>query len=355
MGDSVSLEENFPKIAGIVSRYQKEYKNVIVVVSALAGETRRLKQIAELLKFNEQDKDKALSYGESISSWLLSAYMNQNNVPSVDMNGADLPVYTNDIAGAADIQKIDTDAIRRNLQDKVVIIPGFVGKNSHGQITTLGFDGSDTTAITVASAMKADRVCLFKDVNGIYTANPKKVPAQHYNTLSLNDMWYFARAGARVVHPKAIETAMKNNFDIHILPNFSGGEGTLLTNSVEDKDVIGVTYQENKHSESDGKITVSIVGSKVLETEKNLTDVLQSEGINFDKFDEFKSQKSFSFTLENRDQLEKCLKTAHSFYKLDDKFQLKENKNQLYFDPAIQDTAVLKITPQKSKTSGKTR
>lgn len=335
MGDSVSVGENLPKIAEIIKQYKKEYKNVGVVVSALAGETRRLVQIADLLKVDKQKKDEIMAQGEIFSSHLLSTYLNQNGVKAVDMNGDLLPIHTNDVAGGADVKKVDTDAIKEQLQDNVVIIPGFIGKNSQGNIATLGFDGSDTTALAVASAMQADRVCLFKDVNGIYSANPRKVKAQRYEKLSLDDMWYFARAGAMIIHPKAIETAIKNNLDIHILPNFSEGSGTLLTPKCTDKDVLGVTYMEK-----DGGILVSVVGKKAVETEAKLREKLSEQEVACKDDNSFNSKKSFSFALENKEQLEKCLQTAHSFYDLDSQSKAKArvkaiDPKQIFYDPAM--------------------
>lgn len=314
MGDFVSIGKNLPHLAKIITKYQQEYQKVIVVCSALAGETRRLKSIAEGLGLENADRDAILAKGEIASSDYLGRYLQNNNIENVVMNTDTLPIYTNSKFGSADIEKVDTKSIQKNLkQNKVVIIPGFIGKNSQGQTTTLGFDGSDTTAITVASWMGADKVCLFKDVEGIYSANPKKAKAQKYTKISHDDMLVFAQCGALVVHPKAIETAREYNFDIHVLPTFGQGKGTVITKDCEGKDIIGVSYYEDDN----GKLSVSVIGNRLNGVVEKVIKKFNSQKVDFKLVKSRQGAPHVDFVVADKENLDKAVKYAHQACGLD--------------------------------------
>ena len=330
MGDAITARDNLPNVIKIIKQQQKQYKNVIVVCSAFAGETRRLDSIAARLNFNDKERDNTLAQGEIFSSYVLGNFLSSRNINNVVMNGDNLPVKTSGQYGKSNIESIDVKYINSELEkNNVVIVPGFIGKNSSNNLTTIGFDGSDTSAITIADWMKADKVCLFKDVDGIYSANPKKTPAQKHNSISADDMYYYSLLGARIVHPNAVKVALKSNFAIHIMPTFSNGEGSIISNNVEDKDIVGVTYFENHK----GDLALSVVGKAVKNTEDNLFNKLRENNIDVVVDKEQKSKKAISFILNNKDSLDSAIKIAHSFYNLKENSAIKP-LNQIYYDPS---------------------
>ncbi|MDR1026085.1 MAG: hypothetical protein LBL47_01675 [Lactobacillus sp.] len=339
MGDYVSVGKNLPHLVKIIKRYQKEFENVVVVCSALAGETRRLKATADGLGLNAKERDRVLAHGESYSSSLLGDFLVSCGVKAEVLGGEKLPILTNSVFGRADIKDVDVKAINQSLKKgNVVIVPGFIGRDKNGDFTTLGFDGSDTTAVSIASWMKADKVCLFKDVNGIYSANPKKAKAQKYDEISLDDMYIFARCGAMIVHPKAIQTALQNKFDIHIIPTFGDGAGSIITNKCPSKDIIGVGYYEDNN----GEITVSVVGNDLKSIKDRLVKKFKEKGIDIELKDDNKSSKHIDFRLNKKEQLDGVVKLAHRLCGLDmPDFTFVSNlkdKDQISYDPSLKST-----------------
>jgi aspartate kinase len=335
MGDLKTMKENLKKISTIITKYQKSYKNVVVVVSAFAGETRKLKDMADVVfqEENLKDKDAILAFGEIFSSSFLGQYLNSQNIPSVVLNNEKLPILTNNNHGNADIMSVNIDLINQYLQKQlVVVIPGYIGKTKDGDLSTLGFDGSDTTAITVASFLKADDCCLFKDVNGVYSANPRRVPlAKRIERISYEDMFVLSLLGARIIHPKAVENAKQNNVKVHILPNFMAGKGTIVEDIPNNTNVVGITYYEKG-----GKIQLAVVGAK-LGDKHQIEKLLLNNNIEVRLIANPYKEHNISLELLDKNYLDKALNILHSFYGLDSKKAEEniENNEQIYHDPAI--------------------
>lgn len=348
-GSSVGDRENFfdeshmIKIANTIAKQKEDGNQVIVVISAMAGETRKLKEMSSRMSkdFNVEDDDVVLSAGEQISTGLLSKLLNSDrfNKKAKAFLGWQLPIVTDDAHGRAKIIYIETKKIEECLKDNVIpIIAGFQGVTKNNRITTLGFDGSDTTAVAVAGHLKADYCYFYKDVRGVYSANPRRVPkASKIDELSLEEMYVLSSLGARILHPASIKTAMDYNINLKLLPNFSDDEsGTVIKNTEMKKDIAGITYYEHSPNE----ITISVVGRaitkldgeriiKELNKNKIFAQVVETE------------HDSVSVTVEIgwAEQLDTALCAIHSLYRLDNEKVMPRAFNgegkQVYKDPAI--------------------
>ncbi len=350
LGNKDNLFKNFNNIKNIIIDYKKNYKGIVVVVSALSGETRRLKDIAESL-FDTKDlkrQDQVLSIGENFSSMLLDNYLNSCKIKSVSLNYHNLPIYTDSNWGNGSIINVDKDIILHHLkEDNICIVPGYIGKNIHNEFTTLGFDGSDTSAIAISGYIDAD-VFLFKDVSGVFSANPKRVlKARQIDCISYKDMYGLSLLGARVIHPKAVEMAYQKKVSIKILPNFSNAKGTLIDANIKDKDIAGITYYPN----SNATIDIAIVGLKA--SSKSFLDSLQSFLLENPSMWEINKsnniENSVLIKLNDLSQLNNALSGLHSFLNLDDNKKANEVDTNLHldtgetFDPALLKSGVKHI------------
>ena len=338
LGDNKTFANNFIKITEIIEKYQKSYKKIVIVVSALAGETRRLKSMAEMT-FAHNDlkhKDSILAFGEIFSSKLFEQYLISVNKQAIALVEDKLPIMVNEIYGNADIINVDTDEINKQLNlNQIVIIPGYIGRTKNNNLATLGFDGSDTTAITVSTYLKADVCCLFKDVKGIYSANPRRVKlAKKIDAISYDNMFALSILGARIVHPKAVEQAMQNNLTIKVLPMFCNDEGTSICTLGQTEGAIGITYYEHQEI-----IQVSIVGNNLNHVAEDITMFLANNGIQSRVIDAFYKLHNITIALINKQDLDYCLSILHNLFNLDaeteDTNKLVDNTVQAYYDPVI--------------------
>ncbi|MBP5427529.1 MAG: hypothetical protein J6Y29_06575 [Clostridiales bacterium] len=348
-GSSVGDRENFfdenhmIRVANTIKRKKDEGNQVVVVISAMAGETRNLKEMSQLMSRESRldEEDIVLAAGEQISAGLLSKLLNSDrfNQKAKAFLGWQLPILTNDEHGMAQITYIDTKKIEECLENDIIpIIAGFQGITKDGRITTLGFDGSDTTAVAVAGYLKADCCYFYKDVRGVYSANPRRVPkASKIEELSLEEMYVLSSLGARILHPVSINTAMDYNINLRLLPNFLDDEsGTLIKNTDFKKDIAGITYYEHSPNE----ITISVVGRKIgardgekiiqkLNKNKIFAQVVKTE---FDNM-------SVTVEIGWAEQLDTALCAIHSLYGLDNEIVIPRAFNgdgkQIYKDPAI--------------------
>ena len=230
-----------------IRKYKDNDYNIIAVVSAPKGFTRQLHELALSLipDSNHKFLDPILGSGEEISTKTVAAYLNSKDIKTEYFLESDLPIITDDKHGAANIIKVKTNLIKKAFsRNSVVICPGYIGRTENGEPTTIGFDGSDTTAVYLTSALKAEECVLYKDVQGVYPIRPDQInlSVEHFDELSLKDMYYYSLLGARIVHPKSIEEAIKKDLVIRVKSITGKGNGTLLSNKVEEKEVIGITY-----------------------------------------------------------------------------------------------------------------
>lgn len=236
-GSSLGTLERIHRVASKVMEIKKQGHDLVVVVSAMYGETDRLIQLANALTHSPDPRefDVLVSTGEQVSMALLSMALNANNYKARSYTGSQIGICTDTVHSKARILKVKTHVIERDLKDnKIVIIAGFQGINEWGDITTLGRGGSDTTAVAVAAALSAHECQIYTDVDGVYTTDPHLISeASLLPQISFEEMLEMASLGAKVLQMRSVELANKYNMPIRVLSTFSDGPGTLVT--FEDK------------------------------------------------------------------------------------------------------------------------
>lgn len=236
-GSSVGTLDRIHHVAEKVIKAKQQGHDVVVVVSAMYGETDRLIQLANALTHDHDPReyDVLISTGEQVSMALLSMALNAKNCPARSFTGPQIGICTDSIHTKARIREVKTDIIQNELKKgRIVVVAGFQGVNEYGDITTLGRGGSDTTAVAIAAALKANECQIYTDVDGVYTTDPHLLPeAQLLPQISFEEMLEMASLGAKVLQMRSVELASKHNMPIRVLSTFSDGEGTLVT--FEDK------------------------------------------------------------------------------------------------------------------------
>jgi aspartate kinase len=231
-GTSVGSVERIKEVAKKVIEYRQQGHDMIVVVSAMSGETNRLIDLAKQLNDHPRGRelDVLLSTGEQVTIALLSMTLQQMGMPAVSYTGGQVRILTDNAHNKARIMEIDDDKIRNDLtQGKVVVVAGFQGCDENGNITTLGRGGSDTTAVALAAALKADECQIYTDVDGVYTTDPRVVPeARRLDHITFEEMLEMASLGAKVLQIRSVEFASKYNVPLRVLSSFTEGGGTLI-------------------------------------------------------------------------------------------------------------------------------
>ena len=259
-----SLERIVNKVARKVIGEKEKGNDVVVVVSAMAGETDRLislvRSISEEPK--ERDMDFVVSTGEQVSAGLLSIALNHMGYPAVALSGWQAGIRTDKAFTKARILSIDSEKIKKFLREgKIVVVTGFQGVTEEGDITTLGRGGSDTSAVAIAAALGADRCDIYTDVDGVYTADPRVVPdAKRIPVLSYEEMLELASLGAKVLQIRSVEFAMKYKVPLRVRSTFSDDEGTLIKE--EDETMERVVVRGIAHNKNEARITVERVPDK---------------------------------------------------------------------------------------------
>lgn len=264
-GTSVADAVRVKEVAKRVLKYKNEGHDVIVVVSAPAGTTdsliRRAYELSETP--NKRELDMLLTSGEQISIASLAIAIEALGKKAVSLNAFQVDFKTTDEHTKATILNINTDIIREKLSEgNVVVFAGFQGITENNEITTLGRGGSDTTAVALGAALKADEVEIYTDVDGVYTTDPRVVKnPKKLNTISYQEMLEMAASGAKVLHPRAVEIAARYGIKIHLRSSFDDSTGTIVKEkgdeSMEQVKIIGITSTKNE-----GKITLSGVPDK---------------------------------------------------------------------------------------------
>jgi aspartate kinase len=231
-GTSVKSLARIQNVASIIARAAK-HDSVVAVISAMGDTTDYLVKLAHQAsgKPERRELDALLATGEQISAALVSIALNELNTRAVSLTGAQIGITTESVHTAARIVDINTDRIRRHLNEgTVVVAAGFQGTTPEGDTTTLGRGGSDTTAVALAAALKASTCDIFTDVNGVYTADPNIVPTSRLlKEISYEEMLEMSRVGAQVLHPRAVELARKHRIPLRVRNTFDPQhEGTIL-------------------------------------------------------------------------------------------------------------------------------
>ncbi|MEO5867742.1 MAG: aspartate kinase [Sphingomonas sp.] len=273
-GTSMAGIERIRAVAARVKREVDTGNQVAVVVSAMAGETDRLVNFCREASslYDPHEYDVVVSAGEQVTSGLLAIALQAAGVPARSWLGWQLPIRTSDGHGAARIGDIDTAALDASLaRGEVAVIPGFQGVAAGERVTTLGRGGSDTSAVAMAAAMKADRCDIYTDVDGVYTTDPRIVPrARKLRKVTYEEMLELASVGAKVLQTRSVGLAMKENVRVQVLSSFTGEDapmadtlpGTMIVGEEEIEDVERQLITGIAHDKNEAKITLTSVPDK---------------------------------------------------------------------------------------------
>jgi len=252
-GTSVADTDCIRNVANRVAKIYDQGHDVIVVLSAMAGVTNRLIDLAKQVTNAPQKRemDVLLSTGEQTTIALLAMTLNSMNYPAASLLGFQADIITDKTFGNARIMEIGAQRIRNMLEQRqIVVVAGFQGRDPEGNITTLGRGGSDTSAVAIAAALKADLCEIYTDVDGIYTADPNICgKATKLDKISYDEMLEMSSLGAKVLQIRSVEFAKKYNVPVHVRSSFSDEKGTMLVKEDADMErlvVSGVTYNKNE-------------------------------------------------------------------------------------------------------------
>ena len=303
-GTSVANINRIKNVASIINKNYKKYK-LVIVLSAMAGVTNDLQKLIDQIDYpSSKENDLVLTSGEQVTVGLLSMILNKMKIKSIPLLGWQVPIITDSSHEKAKILNINKDNILKYLDENdVVVLAGFQGINTEGKITSIGRGGSDTTAVAIASSLNAERCDIFSDVDGVYSSDPTIVKnAKKINKISYEEMLEMSSMGAKVLHTRSVELAMKNNLTLQVLSSLTNQEGTFIVNEkklIEKEVVSGVSY-----SKDESKITISGIPDKPGIAAK-IFRILSRNNINIDMIVQNISQDGISanltFTVLNKD------------------------------------------------------
>ncbi|NOR52457.1 MAG: aspartate kinase [Gammaproteobacteria bacterium] len=252
-GTSVGTVERIKAVAEKIKSFRDRGDDVVVAVSAMSGETNRLTTLANEITDNitPRELDVLLTTGEQVTIALLSMALHELGYDARSYTGTQVKILTDSIHNKARILGIDAHRIEEDLESgKVVVVAGFQGVDEHGNITTLGRGGSDTTAVALAAALKADECQIYTDVDGVYTTDPRVVPeAKRLDRITFEEMLEMASQGSNVLQIRAVEFAGKYNVPLRVLSSFEDGPGTLITyeeDEVEDALISSIAFNRDE-------------------------------------------------------------------------------------------------------------
>ena len=333
-GTSVGSIDKINNVANIVEK-QLTDKKLIVVLSAMSGVTNKMQEYIDEIESNEIiENDLILTSGEAVSVGLLSAILKKRNIKSIPLLGWQIPIITDSNHQKAKILNIDKVRIDKYLNDyDVLVVAGFQGVDIDGKITSLGRGGSDTTAVAVAAAVDADRCDIYTDVDGVYSTDPNLEPkAKKINKLAFEEMLEMSSTGAKVLHTRSVELAMKNNLTLQVLSSITKQSGTLVVdeNKLIEKEIVsGVSFSNNE-----SKLTLSGIADKP-GISATIFGLLANNNINVDMIVQNTSQDgitaNITFTVPNSE--------IHNAKKL-----LEENQKLIDFKSIETDTNISKIS-----------
>jgi aspartate kinase len=252
-GTSVGSVEKIENVAERLIAARKAGHDVVVAVSAMSGETNRLVEMAHQISANPDPReyDVLVSTGEQVTIALLGMALKERGCDARSYTGSQVHILTDSAHTKARILDIDEAKIRADLdKGRVVIVAGFQGQDEHGNITTLGRGGSDTTAVALAAALKADECQIYTDVDGVYTTDPRVVPdARRLEKITFEEMLEMSSLGSKVLQIRAVEFAGKYNVKLRVLSSFKEGPGTLITyeeENMEQAAISGIAFNRDE-------------------------------------------------------------------------------------------------------------
>jgi aspartate kinase len=258
-GTSVGSVDRIKAVAEKIKKAREQGHQLVVVVSAMSGETNRLTALAKEMQQrpNNREMDVLLSTGEQVTMSLLCMALHELGCDACSYTGSQVKILTDSSHTKARIQEIDDQKIRQDLENgKVVVVAGFQGVDENGNITTLGRGGSDTTAVALAAALKADECHIYTDVDGVYTTDPRVEPkARRLDKITFEEMLEMASLGSKVLQIRSVEFAGKYNVALRVLSSFKEGNGTLITyeeSQMEKALISGIAFNRDE-----AKLTVT--------------------------------------------------------------------------------------------------
>ena len=318
-GTSLATLEHINHAADLVAKAKQAGHSVVVIVSAMSGETDRLINLAHSISEypNEREYAALVATGEQVSMALMAMALINRGINARSYTGGQARIHTCSQFKKARIQAIDTQPILKDLeQGTVVVIAGFQGIDKDGNVTTLGRGGSDTTAVAIAAALKADECQIYTDVDGVYTTDPRIVPdAKRLEQITFEEMLELSSLGAKVLQIRAVEFAGKYNIPLRVLSSSQEGPGTLITyqqkSSMEAPLVTGIAFSRNE-----AKVTLSGVPDAPGIASGILSEI-SAIGVNVDMIVQHLSannKTNFTFTV-HRDEYQATLKQLHKVAK----------------------------------------
>ena len=333
-GTSVANLSKIRNVAKIVKENSQKNK-IVVVLSAMSGVTNQLQSyVEEVSSEPSRETDLVITSGEQVTVGLLSMILNREGVKSLPLLGWQVPIVTDENYEKSRILNINNETIYHHFKSNdVIVLTGFQGISVNGDITSLGRGGSDTTAVAIASSLKAVRCDIYTDVEGVYTADPNvEKNAKKINKVSYEEMLEMSSMGAKVLQTRSVELAMKNNLTLQVLSSLTNTEGTYIVNEnklIEKEIVSGVSYSKNE-----SKITISGIPDKPGISAK-IFGLMASNNINVDMIVQNISQDGVSanmtFTVLTKD-IELAKKT------------LERNNNELNYTNLSTDSNIAKIS-----------
>lgn len=277
-GTSVGTIERIKAVAEKVKQVQDEGNQIVVVVSAMSGETNRLIALAKDIQTQPTDRelDVLVSTGEQVTVALLSMALHHLGCDACSYTGGQVKILTDSSHTKARILHIEDHRMRTDLdKGKVVVVAGFQGVDEQGNITTLGRGGSDTTAVALAAALKADECHIYTDVDGVYTTDPRVEPkARRLDKITFEEMLEMASLGSKVLQIRSVEFAGKYNVPLRVLSSFTEGQGTLITyeeSQMESALISGIAFNRDE-----AKLTISGVPDRPGIASKILTPIAEA-------------------------------------------------------------------------------
>jgi aspartate kinase len=339
-GTSMAGIERIRNVAARVKREHDAGNEVAVVVSAMSGETDRLvnfcREAAPL--YDPREYDVVVASGEQVTSGLLAIVLQAMGVPARSWLGWQLPIGTSDAHASARITTIDADKLGAAMKSgEVAVIPGFQGMTEEGRVTTLGRGGSDTSAVAVAAAMKADRCDIYTDVDGVYTTDPRIVPrARKLDKVTYEEMLELASVGAKVLQTRSVGLAMKEKVRVQVLTSFDDRPGTMIVgedeieeNGMERQLITGIAYDKNE-----AKITLVAVPDRPGAVATIFTP-LADASINVDMIVQNVAHDTGSTDVTFTVPMSELARATDV---------LEKNKSTIGFDRLINDTKVCKVS-----------
>ena len=295
-GTSVANKERIFNVAGRCIEEYKKGNDVVVVLSAMGKYTDELITMAKDIneKPPKREMDMLFTIGEQMSVALMAMAFDKLGIPSVSLNAFQVAMHTTSVHGNARLKRIDTERIKRELENhKIVVVTGFQGINKYDDYTTLGRGGSDTTAVALAAALHADACEIYTDVDGVYTADPRKVPtARKLKEITYDEMLDLATLGAGVLHNRSVEMAKKYGVPLVVRSSLNNSEGTVVKEevTVERMLISGVALDTDA-------VRIAVIGLKDIPgVAFKLFDVLAKKNINGRA-----GTKDISFTVDDKD------------------------------------------------------